>query len=147
MFDDDGEFEDVRMGRILSHSAIFVDCRDELEQQRFFPVSFFAYMSYLTKSSYLWFYDYTYFNVTIGNLNCCSDVPIVFHKIKPKRMFLMEFLFYHLHPFGVDKNSTEKLPRKLKLSEIIEASDKKVQTPNFRDHLDYHNLTSSEIDE
>lgn len=34
----DGPAEDLEMGRCLTHSAIFVDCRDERHQKRFFPV-------------------------------------------------------------------------------------------------------------
>jgi hypothetical protein len=146
MFDDEGEFEDVRMGRILSHSAIFVDCRDEFLQRRFLPVSFGAYLQHLDKPSYQWFYYFTYYNVSIGDLNCCSDVPIAFHVVKPKRMFLLEYLIYKVHAFGVDKNSRKSMPRKLKIEEIIAASDKRVFSPNFRDHVDYHNMTSSEYD-
>jgi hypothetical protein len=38
-------------------------------------------------------------------------------------MYYLDHLIYHVHPFGLEKNFTESLPRKLKLEEIIEASD------------------------
>lgn len=145
MFDGEGDCEDIRMGQILAHSAIFVDCRDELKQRRFFPVNFLAYLEHLTAPNHQWFYNYTYYNVSIGNLGCCSDVPIVFHNIKPPKMYFEEYFNYEIHPFGIDKNSSETLPRKLKLKEIIAESDTTVLTPNFREHVDYHNMTSSEM--
>lgn len=145
MFDGEGDCEDVRMGRILSHEAIFVDCRDELQQRRFFPVTFKAYLKHSNKPSHQWFYNYTYYNVSHDGLRCCSDVPVVFHNIKPERMYLSEYFIYHVHPFGVDKNTTEKLPRKFKLDEIITASDKRSFSSYFIDHEDYHNMTSSEF--
>jgi hypothetical protein len=147
MFTKEGDCEDIRMGRTLGHSAIFVDCRDELEQQRFFPVNFNAYFTQSKKAKHRWFKDYVYHNVSHGNLQCCSDVPIVFHTIKPPKMYQLEYFSYNVHPFGLEKNITEILPRKLKINEIIKASDKHVLTPNFRNHTDYHNMTSSEIDE
>lgn len=130
------------MGRMLSHSAIFVDTRDELFRKRFFPISV---EDHLNNSLYLddWYPKYLYYNVSSG-LNCCSDVPVAFHYIKKKKNFLQEYLIYHSHIFGLEKNLTEKLPRKITLDEIISASDAKSNAENFRDHFKYHEMDSSE---
>jgi glycoprotein-N-acetylgalactosamine 3-beta-galactosyltransferase len=134
--------EDVGMGQALAHSAIFVDCRDELKQKRFFPLQFDE--SFKTYKPDFWYYRYRYYNYTRGSLSCCSDVPIAFHYIKPEKMFLLEYLIYRVHPFGLEKNLTETLPRKLKIEEIIKASDAKSLSPNFVNHTDYHQLDSDE---
>lgn len=147
IFDDEGDCEDVRMGSILSHSAIFVDCRDNM-RERFFPIPLIGYLKKSEKTSNQWFKTYTYYNVSHGTLDCCSDVPIAFHALKPaNKLYAVEYFAYNVQIFGVDKYFTENLPKKLKLQEIIKKSDKKSFSKNFEDHLDYHNMTSSEIDE
>lgn len=145
MFSEDGQSEDVRMGRTLSHSAIFVDTQDELQQQRFFPIKMFNLVKVSENPLGDYYLNYTYYNVSNDGLRCCSDVSIGFHYTKPKEMHSLDYFIYKVYPFGSDKNLTEKFPRKLKLNEIIKASDRKVYTPNFRDHIDYHNMTSSEM--
>lgn len=143
-----GAGEDFNMGRILSHCAIFVDTRDEMLQKRFFPVSITVHLTNDLSRSYLtysWYSSYLYFNVSQGSLRCCSDVPIAFHYVKPKTNFFLEFLVYRVQPFGLERNLTEKYPKKLTLNEIIEASDGRSFAPNFLNHKDYHKMDSDEI--
>lgn len=147
LFDTDGFGEDVRMGKILSHSAIFVDTRDELKRQRFFNVALHSYLGNYDRASFHWLHNYTYYNDSLQGLERFSDHPITFHYTKPGEMHLLDYFIYKIHPFGIEKNITENLPRKLRIDEIIAASDKKVDTPNFRDHVDFHNMTSSEMKE
>lgn len=45
-------------------------------------------------------------------------------------MYSFEYFFYHVHPFGLDKNFTEVLPRKPPLDEVIARSD----IPGFGSH-------------
>jgi hypothetical protein len=59
-------------------------------------------------------------------------------------MQALQYFVYHVHPFGLKKNLTEKLPRKLGLNEIIAASDIKGWGSDFIDHKPVHNLDSSE---
>ena len=147
LFDADLPYEDFTMGCILSHQSIFVDTRDELQQQKFFPIGITGLFKLPNDLSQNFYFNYTYYNVSYESLTCCSDVPIAFHYMEPQEIISMEYFFYHVHPFGVAKNITEKIGRKLKLDEIILASDKKVFAPNFIEHLDYHNFSSSEMEE
>lgn len=143
LFTPDGGFEDVRMGRALGHSAIFVDSRDEMKQERFFPMSLLHFL----EKSYLpikWFNKSRYFEYIQGS-KCCSDVGISFHYIDAKELYKLEYFIYNVHPFGVEKNLTETLPRKLSLDEIIAASDAKSSASDSQNHTDYHNMTSSEM--
>lgn len=59
-------------------------------------------------------------------------------------MYLNEYLIYHVHPFGIEKNLTETLPRKLSLNEIIAASDAKSFNNFAINHTDHHQLDDSE---
>lgn len=140
----DGEDEDWKMGNCLAHSAIFVDCRDELHQNRFFPVNVELHMGY--KDDWLeWYPKYQYYHTFEGNTSCCSDTSIQFHYIDPKQMYTLEYLIYKAHPFGLVDHLEESLPRQLPLQEIIEASDAPSPSVNFWEHKDFHNLESSEI--
>lgn len=140
----DGGSEDVEMGRCLQHSAIAVDCRDERHQRRFFPLGVEPHMkASVDKDS--WYVRYQYYHVPQGSTECCSDTSVGFHYISPHEMYALDYYIYNVHPFGLDSDSGQHLPRKLKLKEIISASDKLSPSPNFKKHKIYHDLESSEI--
>lgn len=139
--------EDLEMGKALSHSAIFVNTLDELHQMRFFTVNMEEH-TYKNRPDY-WYTQRMYYEVPQGGLRCCSDVGISFHYTNSKSKYLLEFLIYRNHPFGLEKNLTEVLPRKLSLMEIIDASDARRPILNrqyiINNLTDQHNLESSEI--
>lgn len=142
-FTPDGAYEDVRMGKTLAHSAIFVDSRDEMHRERFFPIP----LTTLIKNHFatdFWYSTSNYYEFNPNGLEGYSDMPIAFHYVKPQELYGLEFLIYQVHPFGVEKNLTEVLPRKLSLREIIAASDVESKALHFRKHKIYHNMTSSE---
>ena len=112
--------EDLEMGRCLAHSAIFVDCRDELHQKRFFPIGVKEHMKKTVKPDF-WYTKSQYYHVQQGNTSCCSDTSVEFHYIKPHEMYVLEYFIYHVHPFGLDDHFDEELPKKFTLKEIIAA--------------------------
>jgi glycoprotein-N-acetylgalactosamine 3-beta-galactosyltransferase len=138
------EAGDVMVGRCMKKFAIFVDARDSENQKQIFPAGVIVHMKHGEPDLKYWYFKYLYRNVTQGGLDCCSDIFIGVHYVKPKEMYLMDYLIYNVHPFGLRKNLTENLPRKLSLDEIIENSDKKSFAKNFVPHAAVHYIDDDE---
>lgn len=103
--------------------ALPVDCRDVQKQKRFFPVGVEVHFWNKMDMNY-WYFKHIFYNSTQGNLDCCSDTIAGMHYIEPKEMHLLDYLIYQVHPFGLEKNITEKPPKRLKIKNIRAASKK-----------------------
>lgn len=130
-------------GRCLKGLALYVNGHDDKNQKRFFPISVDIHFA-PEMNPKDWYIDYLWKNVTQGSLECCSDTFIEMHYVKPKEMNLLELFIYYIHPFGLQKNLTESLPRKLTLEEIIESSDQKIFAKNYRKHKIVHQFDDDE---
>lgn len=142
---EDDEMDDLYVGVCLSKYAIFIDARDEKNEKQIFPVGVEEHMKFHEPEMKYWYYRNLWRNVTQGGLGCCSDIYIGSHYVSPSEMHLLEFLIYNFHPFGLEKNLTETLPRKLSLDEIIRNSDmKSIYSPNYREHERIHYIDEDE---
>ncbi|VDL24616.1 unnamed protein product [Hymenolepis diminuta] len=50
-----------------------------------------------------WIHSYNYHPMKTG-LDCCSDHTASFHYISPDWMYVLEFLVYHLYPYGIARD-------------------------------------------
>ncbi|XP_044727724.1 glycoprotein-N-acetylgalactosamine 3-beta-galactosyltransferase 1-like isoform X2 [Chrysoperla carnea] len=98
--DHDGS-EDVEMGKCLEKVGVVAgDTRDPHGRGRFFPFVPEHHLIPVPKDPKFWFWKYIYYDSNQG-MDCCSDNAISFHYVSPNQMYVLEYLIYHLRPYGI----------------------------------------------
>ncbi|XP_070566337.1 glycoprotein-N-acetylgalactosamine 3-beta-galactosyltransferase 1-like [Ptychodera flava] len=97
--------EDVEMGKCLDSVGVYAgDSRDSLGRERFHPFVPDQHLTPGTLPSGFWYWQYIYYKTPQG-LECCSDETITFHYVGPNLMYSLEYMVYHMRPFGVEQGS------------------------------------------
>ncbi|CAG9856948.1 unnamed protein product [Phyllotreta striolata] len=119
--------EDVEMGKCMEAVKVKAgDSRDSLGRERFFPFvpEHHLIPGHVPKN--FWFWRFVYYEHKEG-MECCSDNAVSFHYVSPNQMYVLEYLIYHLRPYGINFNVD--LPEGLKYSSIKYENHDSTNTP------------------
>jgi len=135
----DSGAEDAEMGFCLEHVGVEAgDSRDQEGRLRFFP---FVPQDHVAPGKIdpdYWYWKNIWYPHEQG-IECCSDSVIGFHYVDQRLLWTMEYLIYHVHPFGIHPQLTgsaikDKVIQYLKQLAPCNVTKTITRTENSRGH-------------
>ncbi|XP_066155151.1 glycoprotein-N-acetylgalactosamine 3-beta-galactosyltransferase 1-like isoform X2 [Euwallacea fornicatus] len=134
---DDAGNEDVEMGKCLRGVGVYLgDSLDKERKNRFTPVFINEMLVPGVLSEVEWYMEMMT-NPHLLGLKCCSDTLISTHYVKPHELYLLEYLIYHVTPFGrayrpvLDDNILAKSTNEGPTGEVTGSSSQRRQRSDF----------------
>lgn len=90
--------------------------RDFEHRERFLPFEPETHLIPGNLPKDMWYWSFEYYKPGMG-FNCCSDHAVSFHYESPNQMYVLDFLIYHLRPYGIVGHAPA-LPDKLSENSI-----------------------------
>ncbi|XP_050544355.1 glycoprotein-N-acetylgalactosamine 3-beta-galactosyltransferase 1-like isoform X2 [Daktulosphaira vitifoliae] len=115
---DTGGAEDVEIVGVKAG-----DTRDALGRGRFFPFIPEHHLIPGHTTPDFWYWQYLYYPGVEG-MDCCSDTAISFHYVSPNQMYVLEYLIYHLRPYGLSQKIDVTLTKNKDIKENINSNIK-----------------------
>lgn len=114
------EHEDVEIGACLENVGVLAgDTRDVSTPEnrgRFFPYNVESHLfPPVPETKLYWYWAYIYYRTSEG-LDSLSSKAISFHYIKPRELYLMDYLIYSVKPYGI--SYVDELPTKISFDDV-----------------------------
>lgn len=101
--------EDVKVGSCAEAMKVrVVSSLDAEGRECFHPFSPLSMVTSKRDELPAWIHEYNFHKIRTG-FDCCSDYSITFHYVQPREMYMLDYLIYHLHPYGIYRDYIDLL--------------------------------------